>query len=205
MELFCQSPIAQEKSRDLSRMGCLLSANTFLVTLQFPQRGVQFCEQLSAVHLLTESRDLFAWTCSGLVILNVLDSWLCRRQKGGVDVSTPPFPDLPVPSHTAPVEEAGWGWPCSNSLAFLADPEMFYICISGSKQHRFRSALRAPLNQIQAFTNRTQLDEEFIVPCLFTQSSAQLLPLYLSQWEKEEGNVRPGVQNKRRLRPPKSR
>lgn len=42
MELFCQSPIAQEKSRDLSRMGCLLSVNTFLVTLQFPQRGVQF-------------------------------------------------------------------------------------------------------------------------------------------------------------------
>lgn len=41
--------------------------------------------------LTDREQGRLVWTCAGLGISNVLHSWLCRRQKGGVGVSTAPF------------------------------------------------------------------------------------------------------------------
>lgn len=77
MELFfCQSPTAQEKSRGLPRMGCLLSLNTFLVTLQqFPPGGLQFCPVLwAALCCPLADREQGRFLC-----LNLFRPWYFKR------------------------------------------------------------------------------------------------------------------------------
>lgn len=167
MELFCQSPVAQ-KSRDLPRMGCLLSLNTFLVTLQqFPQGGVQFCEQLSAVHSLTVSReDLFE-----LVQALLFQMYFTPGCAGGKRVELVPQ-HLPRPACAFPRCSRGGGIMGLTVFELVGISEMFYICIAGSKQHSFLLALGAPLHQIQADSTFYKQDsvtwrQEFITPCLF--------------------------------------
>lgn len=152
MELFfCQSPVAQEKSRDLPRMGCLLSVNTFLVTLQqFPQGEVQFCEQLFAVCSLTGSReDLFE-----LVQALVSQMYFTPGCAGGKRVELVSPQHLSRPACAFPGCSSGGGTMGLTLFELLGISEMFHICIAGSKQHSF---LLAPLHQIliQPFTNRT--------------------------------------------------
>lgn len=167
MELFfCQSPVAQEKSRDLPRMGCLLSVNTFLVTLQqFPQGGVQFCEQLFAVCSLTGSReDLFE-----LVQALVSQMYFTPGCAGGKRVELVSPQHLSRPACAFPGCSSGGGTMGLTLFELLGISEMFHICIAGSKQHSF---LLAPLHQIQADSTFYKQDlvtcrQEFVVPCLF--------------------------------------
>lgn len=58
-----------------------------------------------------------------------IHSWLCRRPKGGAELSPPPFPEL-LPACSS--EGGRMALPAFSTSQ--ADHEMFYICISGSKQ-----------------------------------------------------------------------
>lgn len=127
MELFCHSPIAQEKSRDLPRMGCLFSKH-------FPCYSAAVSSKRSPVLWAALCCPLADRELGRFVCLNLFRPRYFKFTPGcaggqRVELSSPaPFPGLPVPFQPAPVRMA------LDGSASQLDPEMFDIFISGSKQ-----------------------------------------------------------------------
>lgn len=201
MELFfCQSPIAQEESRDLPRRGCLFSLNTF------PYNSASFLKEESS--FVSSSLLSTCWEGAGkicfLVVVRALvfPMYFTPGCAGGKRVELTLHTSFPRPAPAFPrCSREGGSMALSawlNSLAFLA--ETFHICISGKQQLPLspwspltaNSSWFSPLTNVM---NRTQVhkDKNSLSYACFTQFSALLLPLYLSEWGKEEGNMRPGL------------